>query len=318
MKGHHDAMSQRHRGRVSLLLAAFSCVLGCAVPDEPASAGSGPGPAHGGGASSGAGAAAGSLAPGGGGTMALIDVPAGGTGEPDRTCTPKAIGIVRDFRADDGGQFGHPDFQRLGLFTAMDYEPMVGYPEPGIVLPALGDDKKPVFSGGAFETVHSQQSFDQWYRDVEGVNLAVEYELPLVKDAVSGNLVYDTDAFFPIDARGFGDYGPGADGVVHNFHFTFELHMTFAYSGGEVFAFRGDDDVFVFINGRLAIDLGGVHAPMAGEVDLDARADELAIVIGQEYPIDVFQAERFTGESNFRLETSLSFTNCLPIFAEPR
>lgn len=314
MNGHDDAMSERDVGRVSLLLAALTCLLGCAATEEPASAGSDP--AGSGGVSSGAGAA-GSVAPGGG-TMASIDVASGGTGEPAPTCTPKAIGIVRDFRADDGGQFGHPDFQRLGLFTAMDYEPMVGYPESGIVLPALGEDKKPVFSGGAFETVQSQQSFDQWYRDVDGVNLAVEYELPLVEDPVSGNLVYDTDAFFPIDARGFGDYGPGADGAVHNFHFTFELHMTFAYTGGEVFAFRGDDDVFVFINGRLAIDLGGVHAPMAGEVDLDSRADELAIVIGQEYPIDVFQAERFTEESNFRLETSLSFTNCLPIFAEPR
>lgn len=258
-----------------------------------------------------------------GGTPTLMlpgakDESQGGTNAGEPECTPKAIGIVRDFRADDGGQLGHPDFQSKRLFAAEDYDKMLGYPEPGMVEPQLGPDKKPVFTSGVFKTVRSRDTFDQWYRDTEGVNIAMEHELPLANDPTTGTLVYDSSAFFPIDGKGFGNYGPGKDGVPHNFHFTFELHMTFAYVGGELFAFRGDDDLFVFINGRLAIDLGGVHAPMEAAVKLDERAEELGIQPGNEYTLDVFQAERFTDQSNFRLETSLSFTNCKPIFAEPR
>ena len=63
----------------------------------------------------------------------------------------------------------------------------------------------------------------------------------------------------------------------HNHDFTAEMHFTFPYRGGESFIFRGDDDVFVFINGHLAIDLGGIHTAQTGSVDLDARAAELGL-----------------------------------------
>ena len=88
------------------------------------------------------------------------------------------------------------------------------------------------------------------------------------------------------------------------------------YAGNETFAFEGDDDLWVFINKKLVIDLGGVHAPLAGSVDLPARAAELGLVPGQEYPIDFFQAERMTSQSNFHVETSLAFANCNPIIVK--
>ena len=89
--------------------------------------------------------------------------------------------------------------------------------------------------------------------------------------------------------------------------------MEFKYSGGEIFTFRGDDDVFVFVNNKLAIDLGGVHRAETGQLDLDEQAAMLQISPGNTYPIDFFQAERHTTESSFRIETSLQFSNCTPI-----
>ncbi len=224
-------------------------------------------------------------------------------------CVPVPVGRVRDFRADDGTQYGDPDFEKRTLFQTMDYDKLLGYPEKGIVLPQLGPDQKPVFSGGAFKTVTSQMTFDQWYRDVQNVNLPSDFTLPLTLDPKTNTRVFDTTSFFPIDGQGFGNSGEDDNGVMHNFGFTFELHMKFVYAGGEVFRFRGDDDMFVFINNNLVIDLGGVHAPEEGNVTLDT----LGLTKGTEYPIDIFQAERHTTQSNFRVETTLAFSNCAPI-----
>jgi fibro-slime domain-containing protein len=185
-------------------------------------------------------------------------------------------------------QSSHPDFEK----TIAD--------DRNLVKVDLGVDGKPQYApAGATATVSGQTSFDQWYRDTAGVNIHIDQLLPLT-EAPPGTFTFDNQAFFPLDGMGFPETFFG-----HNFHFTTELHGSFVYRGGELFSFTGDDDVFVFVNKKLALDLGGVHGAETASIDFDARAASLGLSIGGTYELAVFHAERHTTESHFRMSTTI-------------
>ncbi len=200
----------------------------------------------------------------------------------DATQCGTLTAVFRDF------QTAHPDFEKaLG-------------DDRGLVQTNLGIGNKPVYApAGATGTVSGATSFDQWYRDVAGTNMHFEQPLPLA-EAPPGTFTFENLSFFPLDNIGFGNEGDN-----HNFHFTTEIHTTFKYRGGEVFSFTGDDDVFVFVNKKLGLDLGGIHGVESSTIDFDATASALGITVGSVYQLDVFHAERHTTESNFRMVTTI-------------
>ena len=62
----------------------------------------------------------------------------------------------------------------------------------------------------------------------------------------------------------------GAQGWFHDSWFSVEARYLFAFNSAFDLQFFGDDDTFVFINGVLMVDLGGVHQRLPGKVHVEA------------------------------------------------
>jgi fibro-slime domain-containing protein len=228
--------------------------------------------------------------------------------EPTDECDSVIPVVFRDFND------SHPDFE-------MDFS------GDGIRLnllsPMLGAGDKPVFASSVgcpartgeqtcrtdwnvtTPVINSATTFDQWYRDTPNVNMTFERELELRETQPgSGLYVYSSNDFFPLAASdGFGVTPPNQG---KNFLFTTEIHLNFVYGAGQKFSFRGDDDLWIFINKRLALDLGSMHGQESGTIDFDAQAAKLSIAPGRTYSMDIFHAERHTNASNFSIETNIA------------
>jgi fibro-slime domain-containing protein len=260
--------------------------------------------------------------------------------EPGFTCTnvpvtpkPLVLPIVyRDFQAWQDPS-GHPDFDHwVGAGQAGMAQPTLSTSNGGVPVHVpqctmLTANLCP--SDGAPAWNASTDWFGMWYVDTPTYNKTVVKTLTLPEIA-GGAFQYTDEAFFPLDGVA-GTWGT-SPGWTHNYGFTSVVRYWFEYAGTATLTFVGDDDVFVYINKKLAVDLGGTHHRATGSITLDAangtgyscdfvapgaaggacdpaartggHVVDLGLVKGSVYEIAVFQAERHTVDSHYQLTLS--------------
>ncbi|MBN2342447.1 MAG: fibro-slime domain-containing protein [Deltaproteobacteria bacterium] len=255
----------------------------------------------------------------------------------DTACRQVLTATFRDFTE------AHPDFER----DDSGWGPAVG-----LILETLDEQRKPIYNklrgdcklneNGTCPSTdtwqntpmwgyqdtdsdwQAEETFFTWYRNDDEIprpiswftgdeiNRTIQKEILLEPNPDALNsLFFDSSLFLPLDTdEGF---GPSPENTGENYLFTTEIHTQFDYVPKQVFTFRGDDDLWIFVNDKLALDLGGLHEPFEGTIDFDALAEDLEIVPGNRYPMDIFHAERHSPGSNFRIETNIScFVSVVP------
>jgi fibro-slime domain-containing protein len=146
---------------------------------------------------------------------------------------------------------------------------------------------------GPFSTISGASSFGNWWTKA-ATNVESVFSMTLSNAANPLVYTFASTSFFPA-----GTNAPW---------YTYEVHSWITYRGGEVFTFavcgaraaaagcrsqrvlraQSSDDLWLFINGVLRIDLGGVHPTATGSVALDS----LGLTVNQTYSFDIFYAHR--------------------------
>ncbi|MHC5026630.1 MAG: fibro-slime domain-containing protein [Planctomycetota bacterium] len=143
-------------------------------------------------------------------------------------------------------------------------------------------------------------SFGQWFTDEFGTNLSQQHWITLSRND-EGVYEYMDDEFFPIDDRLFGN-----EDRPHNYLFTYAIEAEFTYEAcsGQFLEMMGSDDIWVYFDDDLVIDLGGMMANTWQRIDLDRAGLE----DGQTYSARIYYAQRQHTSARFRLRSTVELT----------
>lgn len=187
--------------------------------------------------------------------------------------------------------------------------------EQGLVDYYLNDEYLPIGLGGNYISNRGMTDLARWFSNTEGKSQSYTGQIQLKYNRENATFSYNNDKFYPLDDAKFSanDF-VNNDGHNHLFTMSFAVPFTPITSGEEQFIIEADDDTFVFVGDRLALDLGGIHEPIKGQFLINKDGEVLTSVGEEDYAysginvkagegsiIRIFHADRDSKESIFNV-----------------
>ncbi|KAN0028302.1 hypothetical protein ACTFIV_010143 [Dictyostelium citrinum] len=232
----------------------------------------------------------------------------------------------------DQHEFFNDNFEFTEGRAVVTKDMVYGTLDKTLKYPVIKSDK-PLQGANYDGAVRSPQLFKYYFSENananfetrnSGRNFPLKINITLSYNSNTNAYEFSQKEYFPINNMGFNSpgfqppksYSPRGNALdwfrmakqpyyqKNNYNFCIKLNSKFTYQQkGEVFNFQGDDDVWVFIDNRLVVDLGGLHAAGVGNVVLSQINPPL--VKSKTYDFDFFYCERRAWESSIQISTNL-------------